>query len=227
MDAVLLLTLAGLALVDSTSFGTLLIPLWLMTSPHGLRPGRILLFLGVVAVFYLAVGLVLLRGGVALAAGIGDHLAGSAVVSWLQLALGAALLAASFRVGRHSSGRVLRWRDRAAGGEASVAGVVVLALVAATLEVATMLPYLGAISLLAGSDLAGPAQAGTLAAYCALMVLPALALLGLRVALRSSVEPLLDRMAAWLERTGAETTGWLLGIAGFLVARDAVGRLLL
>lgn len=225
MDLGLLLTLAGLALVDSTSFGTLLIPLWLMTSPHGLRPGRILLFLAVVAGFYLAVGFALLRGGVALASGIDDDLADSTAVLWVQLALGVALFAASFRVGKGGSGRVARWRDRAAGGEASVSGVVGLALVAATLEVATMLPYLGALGLLAGSDLGVPAQAGVLTAYCLVMVVPALVLLGVRVALRSSVEPLLDRCSAWLERAGAEATAWVLGIVGFLVARDAIGRL--
>ncbi|GAB3199763.1 GAP family protein [Nocardioides hungaricus] len=226
MDLALLLTLAGLALVDSTSFGTLLIPLWLMTSPHGLRPGRILVFLGMVAAFYLLVGLVLLRGGSALADGIGEGLADSPVVLWVQLALGVALFAASFRVGTGGSGRVLRWRDRAAGGGASLSGVVGLALLAATLEVATMLPYLGALGLLAGGDLGLPAQTAVLAAYCLVMVLPALGLLGVRVALRSPVEPLLDRLSAWLERVGGEATAWVLGIVGFLVARDAVGRLL-
>jgi hypothetical protein len=49
MDLALLGSLAVLALIDSTSFGTLLIPIWLMMSPFGVRPGRILQFLGTVA----------------------------------------------------------------------------------------------------------------------------------------------------------------------------------
>ena len=42
-------SLVVLALIDSTSFGTLLIPLGLLTAPGRLRIGRLLLFLSVVA----------------------------------------------------------------------------------------------------------------------------------------------------------------------------------
>lgn len=52
-------------------------------------------------------------------------------------------------------------------------------------------------------------------------------LLGLRVALRTRIESLLTRFSGWLERAGGEATAWVLGIAGFLVARDAVARLFL
>ena len=139
--------------------------------------------------------------------------------------VGVALFAASFRVGKGGSGRLLRWRDRAAGGQTSARAVVSLALVAATLEVATMLPYLGALGLLAGSDLGVGAQVGVLAAYCVVMVVPALVLLGGRLAARRAVEPVLDRLSAWLERTGSETTAWVLGLVGFLLAADAVSRI--
>jgi hypothetical protein len=232
MEPVLLLTLAGLALVDSTSFGTLVIPLWLMTSPTGMRAGRVLAFLAVVGAFYLAVGVALLYGGAALGHALGgavDDLGSAAPVRWLQLLLGVALLVASFRVGGRSAGesRVVRWRDRAVGGQGSVRAVALLALAAATLEVATMLPYLAALGLLGGSGLAVPAQLALLSAYCLVMLVPALALLALRVALRARVEPLLRRFSGWLERAGAEATGWVLGIAGFLVARDAVAQLFL
>jgi hypothetical protein len=105
--------------------------------------------------------------------------------------------------------------------------VVTLALLAAVLEVATMLPYLGAIGLLAGTEVSAGVQVGVLATYCLVMVLPALVLLGLRMLLRSRIEALLSRLSGWLERAGAEATAWVLGIAGFLVARDAIGRLFL
>lgn len=170
MDLPLLLTLAGLALVDSTSFGTLVIPLWLMTAPSGLRPGRVLAFLSVVAVFYLGVGALLLLGGSAVLDGLGSGVADSRAVLVVQLAIGVALFAASFRVGKGSTGRLARWRERAVGSEGSTRGVVGLALLAATLEVATMLPYLGAIGLLTGSDTATGTRLAVLAAYCLVMV---------------------------------------------------------
>ena len=62
MNIELLAPLVLLALIDSTSFGTLLIPLWLMLAPGRPRPGRILLFLGTVAAFYLLLGIALLLG---------------------------------------------------------------------------------------------------------------------------------------------------------------------
>jgi hypothetical protein len=236
----LLATLIALALVDSTSFGTLLVPLWLMTAPgeagRPLRARRVATFLLVVAGFYLAVGAALLLGGTAVLDALGSvDLPPSAttVARWLQLALGVALFAASFRFGgrRGSAGsagaaRLLRWRDRAVRGDGSARALVLLALAAAGLEVATMLPYLGAIGLLASSELTTPARLVVLAAYCLVMIGPALALLALRVALRDRVEGGLRRLSGWLERAGGEATAWVLGIAGFLVAADAAQTLL-
>ena len=49
MTLALLGPLVVLALVDSTSFGTLLIPIWLMLAPGRLKAGRILVFLATVA----------------------------------------------------------------------------------------------------------------------------------------------------------------------------------
>jgi hypothetical protein len=57
------------------------------------------------------------------------------------------------------------------------------------------------------------------------MVLPALLLLALRILARPLVERPLARLAAWLERTGPETTAWIVGIVGFLLLRDAASRL--
>ena len=229
-----LLALIPLALVDSTSFGTLLVPLWFLLVPGPVRSRRLLVFLGTIAVFYLLVGLVLLAGAEALrdrAAGLAD----SPALAVLQLLLGATLFVLSFAMGRRTDGdgrrpgRLLRWRDRAMGAGGSAGGgtgvLVGLALGAGLLEVATMLPYLGAIGLLSTSDLGAVQRGGVLAGYCVVMVLPALALVALRVLAARRVEPLLRRVSGWLERSGAGTTAWVVGIVGFLLARDALGRL--
>lgn len=86
-----------------------------------------------------------------------------------------------------------------------------------------MLPYLGAIGLLATSDLAAAGQIGLLVAYCGVMVLPAIVLLALRLGAQSFIEPQLKRLAAWMERSSGETTAWIVGIVGFLIARSAAG----
>lgn len=225
----LLLSLTGLALVDSLSVGTLLIPLFFLVAPR-LREGRLLLYLATIAGFYLVVGVVLLLGaGVAVTA-LGDALDSTAGYG-IQLALGVGLLLGSFLIptkpresldGR--PGRLTRWRERALEGPRAT-GLVVVALAAGVLEVATMLPYLGAVGLLTAAPVEPLARVAILVGYCAVMVLPALVLLVVRVVARALVEAPLARLAAWLERSSGETTAWIVGIVGFLLARDAAFRL--
>ncbi|MEW2382500.1 GAP family protein [Micromonospora sp. NPDC047707] len=228
MSAGLLLSLAGLALIDSTSIGTLFIPVWLLLAPGPVSVRRILTYLGTIAGFYLGVGLLLFWGGSSLA-DLLDGALDTRPVLWGQLVLGVGLFLLSFRYGGKrrtgGGGAVLRWRDRATAGDASVRWLIGLALLAALAEVATMLPYLGALGLLATSGLGGPAVAGVLAAYCLVMVLPAVLLLAARVAWPTWIEPLLARLNGWITRTSGSTLGWVLGIAGFLIARDAAARL--
>lgn len=223
MTPTLAATLAALALVDSTSFGTLLIPIWLMLTPGRPALGKIVVFLLTVAGFYLLVGIGLLAG----TSFVMEHLDGaleSPAAYRVQLVIGIALFAWSFRLGRgdRGAGRLTRWRERLTRTEGGHGPVVVLALTAALLEVATMLPYLGALASIGRSDLAPPAQVGVLAVYCFVMLVPALVLLTLRVVAARLVEPLLARVSGWMERSGGETTAWIVGIVGFLVARDAL-----
>lgn len=248
--------LVVLALVDSTSFGTLLVPVWLLMAPGRPRPGRLLAYLGTVAAFYLVVGVVVMLGAGAFLDRYGEVLDSRPVVI-VQLLLGIGLFALSFRFdGKRARaraeregarpGRLVRWRERAMGVEAADDGVPAapgtlpvatvrprtsalplmgLALGAAALEVGTMLPYLAAIGLISTSGLATGTSVGVLAAYCVVMVAPALLLLAGRLVAARAVDPLLRRLDRWLSRNAAEMTGWVLGIVGVLLALDAMGRL--
>lgn len=227
MSLALLLTLAGLALIDSTSIGTLFIPVWLLLAPGPVSARRILTYLGTIAGFYLVVGLALYFGGSGLAELLGGALDNRPVI-WAQLVVGVGLLLLSFRYdGKRGTGtgRVLRWRDRVTAGDSSGRWLVGLALFAAFAEVATMLPYLGALGLLSTSGLGMPTVVALLGGYCLVMVLPAVVLLGARVAWPRLVEPLLVRLNAWIVKSSGSMLGWVLGIAGFLIARDAAVRL--
>lgn len=230
MDVAFLAPLAALALIDATSFGTLLIPVWLLLTPGQLRPGRYLVFLATVATFYLAVGALVLLGGGALVDDV-TELVDSRPASVVQLVVGAAMLVGSFFIGRTKTsgpGRFSRWRERAMGDRSqggSARGLVGLALAATTVELATMLPYIGALGLLMTSGHALPTQLGVLAGYCLLMIVPALLLLVLRLVARRRVEPVLQRFSAWMERTSGETTAWIVGLVGFFLLRDAMSRL--
>ncbi|MCD2441853.1 GAP family protein [Agromyces sp. SYSU K20354] len=122
-------------------------------------------------------------------------------------------------------GRISRWRDRLLSDAASPANVMAVAVAAGLIEVATMLPYLVAMGMIAEAELAMPVRIAALAAYCAVMIAPALVLLALRLIAAPLVKRPLERLAEWLERTAAENTAWILGILGFLVAVSAASEL--
>lgn len=225
--------LAGLALVDSTSFGTLLIPLWMLLAPR-VRPGRVLLFLGTVVVFYYAVGVLLLLGidvAVEAASAVGGALADNRPLAIAQLAVGVGLFLWSFRIERKAkeqsgpSPRARRWRGALQGEGVPVRTTMGIALVATVLEVATMLPYLAAMGLLSRADVDRPVQLLVLVGYVLVMVLPALVLLVLRVAASRLVEPWLERADAWMSARTGSMMSWVVGIVGFFVGIDAFDRL--
>ncbi|MEU7904997.1 GAP family protein [Actinoplanes sp. NPDC049118] len=226
MDFALLGSLAALALIDSTSFGTLLIPVWLLLDAGPARTGRVSVFLGTVAAFYFAVGIAIALGAGAFLPRIGEVL-DTRPAMWAQLVLGVALFFWSLRLDRgkrpaSGGGRLIRWRERALA-DGGVAGLAGLALAAAAAEVTTMLPYLAAIGLLTTSGLTAVQIAPVMAGYCLLMIVPALLLLAARLAAGDRVTPLLRRIGDWMVNSNA--VAWIVGIVGFLLARDAAFRL--
>lgn len=160
----LVAALAGLALLDSTSIGTLFIPIWLMLTPGRLKLSRFAVYLGTITVFYFAVGIVIVLGASQLAGHLDNQ-----VALWIQLVIGVFLFAISFRFDSKKKPNTGKWRSRldANGSAMALAGVAVLAGV---VELATMLPYLGAIGMMSAADLR-PAQIGLLlAGYCLVMI---------------------------------------------------------
>lgn len=227
MTFALLGTLGVLALVDSTSFGTLMIPIWLMLAPGRVRALRIVVFLATVAGFYFVLGLLLTAGVAVFAEPIRDAF-DTAPVQAIVLVVAVAMVVVAFGMDtspRPEAGRLLRWRERAIGEDGTAAGLMALAVIAALVEAASMVPYLGAIGLIGTADLAWPTMALVLAGYCLLMVLPALVLLAVRIGAAGAVEPVLRRVNDWMARNGRENVAWVLGIIGFLLAGNAVDGL--
>ncbi|MEV0953403.1 GAP family protein [Promicromonospora sp. NPDC050249] len=262
--AALIGALAVLALIDSTSFGTLLIPVWLLMSPGRVRVGRMLLYLGSIAGFYALVGLAILLGAGALSDTL-STLSDTRPFLIAQLVLGVALFAWSFKLdpvggkkptepdaaaagatadgaatagaangqvvappatepGR--AGRLGRWRERVLSSESgSGRALAALAIGAGLVEVATMLPYLAALGLIGTQGPGWPVSGLWVLGYCLVMIAPALVLTAARVFASRLVERPLGRLDGWLTKNAASTTAWVVGIVGFLVARDAIGRL--
>lgn len=235
--------LAVLALIDSTSFGTLLIPVWLLMAPGRLRGGRVLVYLGVVAGAYALIGLVLLASLVL----VGDQLlawfnAASESEAFLlgQAALAAGLIWYSLRLDplteagkerkrqreaqRGTDGRVSRFRARAVG-EGSSGGLgplLALALAAVGLEIATLIPYLAGIGLVASTAPEPPGSALMVLFYCAVMITPALVLLVGRIAARRLLERPLARLERFLSLHANGTIALILFLLGLFLGLNAL-----
>ncbi|GAA0477167.1 hypothetical protein Aca07nite_85590 [Actinoplanes capillaceus] len=211
-----LASLAVLALIDSTSFGTLLIPIWFLIQPGPVRAGRVLLFLGTVALFYFGIGLAAALGADRFVPQL-TRLLDSRPVLWVLLAIGAGMFFYSFRM----DGRKKPLPTPPLEG--SLLPLAGLALAAAAAEVTTMLPYIAAIGLITTSSMNAAQITLTMAGYCLVMIIPAIALLGLRLATGKRLLPVLTRFSEWLARS--DMMGWVVGIVGFLLARYAAAGL--
>lgn len=230
--------LTVLALIDSTSLGTLVIPLWLLLrrGTRGLAR-KVWLYLAVVAGFYLALGVVLVTGGRAVVENYGDAVSGfleAPGLRWLALAAAVGLIIYGFsgpwsKEAREQAAAARRERKGPDGGwgrriDAALqrpGSLVALGLVAGLLEVPTMLPYLAASGLIVGSGAPFGVQLTVLALYCLVMVLPAAVLLGVRLALGSRADAWFERVAGKLAGYVSESAKWIAAIGGILLLRWA------
>lgn len=233
--------LAVLALVDGLSVGTLLIPLFFLTAPGRPQLGRILLYLGTITGFYFVIGM-LFTLGIVSAIDVAKEVLGSRPGQWGLLIVGVALLGAGIWIGERDAtrrkraaagdseapqgnARLLRWRERLLDQTSGGGAIIGVAFAAGLVEVATMLPYLIGMTMIADEPLSMPSRFAMLAGYCLIMIVPALLLLAARIIAARVVDRPLQRFTGWMQRTGAENTAWILGIIGFLLARSAFTEL--
>ncbi|UVY84024.1 GAP family protein [Brachybacterium sp. NBEC-018] len=228
--------LVGLALLDGTSIGTLVVPLILLVSGTGGARRVVrgtLLYLGVIGVFYLALGVLLLAGLLPLAQSLRGLLTGT-VGTVLIAVVGAALLWASFRTdpkavrrrGGDPEASARRWTERAGRALGSPRALVGLALLAGAVEAASMLPYLAAMGILAEQEVGLGVGALVLTGYCLLMIAPALVLCGIRLLLGSRADRTLERVHTWAVGSSASALSWALGIIGVILLLQTVGPII-
>ena len=234
-----LIQLVILALIDSTSIGTLIIPLWLLLRRETTGLGwKVLLYLAALTAFYFLIGVLLLSGGRALVEGFGgdlDVLLSSPVLRFGALVVAVGLLiygfsgpwsreqreAAKAQRSASAKGGQGGWGRRIDAALRRPAGLLGLALLAGVLELPTMLPYLAASGIIVASGLGFGAQIGVLAGYCLVMIVPALLLLAARLALGSRADAAFTRLGAKLGDAAAETAKWVAAIVGILLVRWA------
>lgn len=233
-------TLLVLALIDSTSFGTMLIPVWLLMTAGHVRVARMALYLATVALSYFAIGLLIMFGADAFLDRYEDVLKSTAVLV-IQLIIGIALFALSFRIDskeararaaereRTGGGRLTRWRTRVMGESQATKtfsmALFWLAISAVAVEVASMLPYLAAIGIIATEGPSWPGNALILLAYCFVMIVPAVALTVGRIVADNKLRGPLARLEGWMTKNAAGATAWIVGIVGFVLAANAASDL--
>ena len=233
VDVFVVVGLIALALVDSTSFGTLVLPLILLVQPR-VRAGLVATYLATIGVFYLLLGLALL-GGAAWASsalsGAGDALS-STPAYIIQVLIGVGLIALSFRydaksVARRKAGRGGRptrmegWREAAVNEHATAGAMVTVALGAGVLEAASMLPYLAAVGIITTANVSMATGAVILTGYVLVMLAPALVMLAVRLLAGPRLDGPLTRMRDVMVTHTAGALGWVIGIVGVLLVLDA------
>jgi hypothetical protein len=233
----LLSTLVLLALIDSTSLGTLLVPVWLLMTPRRVRVDRFLIYLFTVSGCYFGIGLIMMFGAdafldrYALLLDSKPFLLGQLVSGILLMIISQLMDRKKSRARaaeRAASGQgfILKWRGRITGdavsSKMSITVLIGLALTAVVLELGTMLPYLAAISLLVTEGPAWPTSGILLLGYCFVMILPALVLLAGRLLAYPVLKQPLAKIDNWLVNHAHRAAAWIVGIVGFLLTVNAV-----
>lgn len=237
-DQLSYLVLAVLALVDSTSIGTLVVPvLLLVTAGASMSAGRIavrtLYYLLVIGLFYFALGLALVAGAMPLFERFGDALVSTPALA-VYVAIGVGLVVWSFYVDPKAirkrggdpeeSGR--RWITRARDAAGNFRALTGLALLAGVIEAASMVPYLAAIGIIVDSGAGIGRAAVLLVAYCTVMSLPGIVLALARGLVGSRLDGLLTRVQDWSIRNAAGAFSWTIGIVGAIVVLYSAPELL-
>lgn len=221
MSFAIVAALLGLAFLDASTLSTLLIPLWLLARPGPFAAHRLISYLVVTAVTYLALGLIVL----ALAHQLLDTYLetlhrplADRIIIGLGIVIVIMGLIAMFRRRREAKpgpSAVSRLRDRALATNTSTA---TLALSAILVEAATMWPYLVGISLIAANGPGLPLDILWLAFYNVIMILPASILTWARAKYPDQTDLLLSKTKETMSSAGSNFTAWLaVGIGGWII----------
>ncbi|WP_252863716.1 GAP family protein [Actinomyces naeslundii] len=166
-------TLAGLALLDSTSLGTLAIPIALVVRSHRVDRRPMAIYLTTVCLVYLGLGIALVAG-FDLISSTAARLARTGTAQWATLVIGVVL--AGFGILSPDPAKPEPGTDSLGSRPtpASARAMVVLGLGASLAEAATMVPYIAATGIIASSPEAWPVRIVTLILYCLVMIAPPL-----------------------------------------------------
>lgn len=221
-----LFPLLALSLVDSLSAGTLVIPLVLLITwgrMHAVHYGT---YLSTIAVAYFGIGIALFFGMRWIFDLIGS-IGATTWFAWVSLALGIALLAfgvLSPNPKRRPIEEIVAKRCDGMG-TTSVLAMIGLAVGAAVVEAATMLPYLAAVGIIQSMDVSFLMQLLILAIYCCVMIGPAVLIGFLCNQWGDTLFSRLTHIIPRLEYEAKVTILWIAAFVGLYMTANAVNQL--
>ena len=209
----LLLSLLGLALLDSINPSALAVTMYLMFAG---RPfvGKVLTYVGAVFASNLVLGVLLMIG----LGSLRGYLE-SPVAYAVQGTIGALLFGyAVFTPGKpRKEGTGVRqprsW---------NLGAVFLLGITVTVVEFSTAFPYLGAVALMTNAGLLATQWLPILIAYNAIFVAPPLLLLAAYSFFGSRLEARFEKLRDRFAKGSRETMLWIAGIVGFLLLADSL-----
>ena len=214
----------GLALLDSLSLGTLVIPLALIVHWRAVRVPALATYLVTVVAVYFLLGLGILLGFAGLGS-VAEGVTQTDVFPWITLILGAALAIFGIFAPNPKKPEPRQLPTRAASATSSVPSMVALGLGASLTEAATMLPYIAAMGIIGSWDIPSVAKAGAVGIYCLLMIMPTVALATLALLFGQKFFPRLERLIPRLGYEAKVTLLWIAAIVGIYMVANSVATI--
>lgn len=219
MSIELLLSIGGLALLDTLSPATIGVTVYLLLTETKSLASRLVIYLLTVAGFYFSVGVMLMLGmGVLL-----DSVASlfqSRAVSWVIFIMGVGLFIASFYSPQKGNTELPRPKSKS-----RFFSMVALGFTTALIEVGTAFPYFAAIGLMTTADLTPYQWLPVMSGYNLIMVLPSLILFMLYLLFGRMMQRPLERLQMSIAKQSGSVLSWVLCIVGLILIANSLDYL--
>ena len=217
-----LLSLVGLALLDSLSIGTLVIPLGLILLWRSVRVPALAAYLTTVAAVYFALGVAMLLGFTGLGSYV-ERITDASAFPWITLVMGAIL--AIFGIFapnpvKPAPGELPKQLNKPI--QTSLPKMIILGLGASLTEAATMLPYIAAMGIISDWDTPMAGQVAAIGAYCGIMIAPTVILAMIALVAGQKFFPRLEKAVPRLQYEAKVTLLWVAAIVGIYMVVNSV-----
>ncbi|MFF2158231.1 GAP family protein [Paenibacillus chitinolyticus] len=218
MSLELLVSVGGLALLDTLSPTTLGVTVYLLLTEKERLSSRLMIYLVTVAAFYFFVGVAFMLGMDVLLAAF-SSIFQNRIVSWVTLIIGGILFIASFYYPESKKSDLPRPKSK------SKTSMIALGFSTSLIEVGTAFPYFAAIGLMTTSNLAVIQWLPILAGYNFIMVLPPLIVFSLHLLLGHVMQRPLEKLQIKISKHSGSAISWIMCIVGLILIFNSLDYL--